>query len=61
MPVVRSHDLFAIEGPLDKKAVIGNPPLRVFVEVVGLAGSLATIMDICGKYRTPPVWWEVQG
>jgi hypothetical protein len=33
MPVVRSHDLFAIEGPLDKKAVIGNPPLRVFVEV----------------------------
>ena len=52
---VRSHDLFAIEGPLDKKAVIGNPPLRVFVEVVGLAGSLATIMDICGKYRTPPV------
>ena len=35
--------------------MIGNPPLRVFVEVVGLAGSLATIMDICGKYRTPPV------
>ena len=53
--IVRSHDLFAIEGTLDKKAVIGNPPLRVFVEVVGLAGSLATIMDICGKYRTPPV------
>ena len=45
MPVVRSRDLIAIEGPLDKKALIGNPPLPVFVDVVGLAGSFATIME----------------
>ena len=40
-------------GPWDKKDLIGNPPLPMFVEVVGPAGSLATIMDICGK-------WEVK-
>jgi hypothetical protein len=28
-------------GPWDEKALIGNPPLPMFVEVVGLAGSLA--------------------
>jgi hypothetical protein len=40
-------------GPWDEKDLIGNPPLPMFVEAVGPAGSLATIMDICGKYRTP--------
>ena len=33
-------------GPWDEKDLIGNPPLPMFVEVVG---SLATIMDICGS------------
>jgi hypothetical protein len=32
-------------GPWDEKALIGNPPLPMFVEVVGLAGSLGTIME----------------
>jgi hypothetical protein len=32
-------------GPWDEKALIGNPPLPMFVEVVRLAGSLATIME----------------
>jgi hypothetical protein len=40
-------------GPWEEKDLIGNPPLPMFVEAVGPAGSLATIMDICGKYRTP--------
>jgi hypothetical protein len=31
-------------GPWDEKALIGNPPLPMF-EVVGLAGSLGTIME----------------
>jgi hypothetical protein len=52
-PVVRSHDRFAVERPVGQKDLIGNPPLPMFVEAVGPAGSLATIMDICGKYRTP--------
>jgi hypothetical protein len=37
-------------GPWDEKDLIGNPPLPRFVEVVNPAGSLATIMDICGKW-----------
>jgi hypothetical protein len=32
-------------GPWDEKALICNPPLPMFVEVAGLAGSLATIME----------------
>jgi hypothetical protein len=28
-------------GPWDEKDLIGNPPLPMFVEVVGPAGSLA--------------------
>jgi hypothetical protein len=38
-------------GPWDEKDLIGNPPLPMFVEVVGPAGSHATIMDICGKWE----------
>jgi hypothetical protein len=37
-------------GPWDEKDLISNP-LPMFVEVVGPAGSLATMMDICGKYN----------
>jgi len=48
------HDPVAVERPVGRKGsdhLIGNPPLPMFVEVVGPAGSLATILDICGKWE----------
>jgi hypothetical protein len=33
----------ALSGPWDEKDLIGYPPFPMFVEVVGPAGSLATI------------------
>jgi hypothetical protein len=49
--VVRSYDPLPSSGPWDEKDLIGNPPLPGFVEVVGPAGSLATTLDICGKWE----------